>query len=355
MNPDVSKVGKFWSKEEPIENAGNFYASPLTRPYIIEMAYGKRYVKDYADRSDFAQALFVSKYLAGKRIRTILSLCCGFGYVERQFLALIPGVEKCLGLDVAEGAIQVARKRALEARLGNLHYECADLNNCSWQSEQYDLVIANGALHHINNLEGVLGGIRRTLRPDGLLYACEYVGASHADHSLRQIQLVNAAAFLLPPQLRSRRGLPFSRPQRVFNLVSKACSVAERKERPEWSPWKKNAARLLKKIVKKRDGKLDFGVVFISLKNELLRTDPSEGVRSSEIIPLIKKTFPIVEVRPFGGGILQNALDENFYDNFDRDNPLHVKTLELLCHIEQHFMATGEVNSDNAFIIAQKK
>jgi hypothetical protein len=61
-----------------------------------------------------------------------------------------------------------------------------------------------------------------------------------------------------------------------------------------------------------------------------------------------------VEVRPFGGGILQHALDEAFYSRFDKGNPLHTKGLEMLCQLERHFMATGEIGIENAFIIARK-
>jgi hypothetical protein len=85
-----------------------------------------------------------------------------------------------------------------------------------------------------------------------------------------------------------------------------------------------------------------------------MRTDPSECVRSSEIIPLIKNSFPNTEIRPFGGGILQHALDTNYYANFDASNPVHSKNLEMLCSLEKHFMDTGEIDIENAFIIAHK-
>jgi hypothetical protein len=77
-------------------------------------------------------------------------------------------------------------------------------------------------------------------------------------------------------------------------------------------------------------------------------------VSASEIIPQVKKYFPEADIRPFGGGILQYALDENFYDNFDSQNPIHTKCFELLCFIERHYMNTGEIGINQAFIIANK-
>jgi hypothetical protein len=203
-------------------------------------------------------------------------------------------------------------------------------------------------------LEGVFEGMRRTLRPGGLLYACEYVGPTYQDHSIRQLQIINAAAFLLPPELRARKGLPFIINKRCFRFVSKLYALANRQERPEWSRWKKMAALTLRKLLKRNPKDFDFGIVYVSPKDELLRLDPSEGVRSSEIIPLAKNYLPGVEVRPWGGGILQYALDENFYACFDANNPLHAKSLEMLCQLERHFLDTGEMGDDYAFMIWRK-
>jgi ubiquinone/menaquinone biosynthesis C-methylase UbiE len=61
-----------------------------------------------------------------------------------------------------------------------MEHSAAYLNDYDWKPSGYDLVIANGALHHIKNLEGVLDGMRRTLKPGGLLYVCEYIGTSHS-------------------------------------------------------------------------------------------------------------------------------------------------------------------------------
>jgi hypothetical protein len=62
---------------------------------------------------------------------------------------------------------------------------------------------------------------------------------------------------------------------------------------------------------------------YTSPKDRLLKTDPSECVRSSEILPLIGNYFSDVEIRPFGGGILQHAVDEAFYRRFDKNKSLH--------------------------------
>ncbi len=96
-----------------------------------------------------------------------------------------------------------------------------------------------------------------------------------------------------------------------------------------------------------------FGIVHDSRKAEFLRTDPSECVRSAEIIPLTRRSFPSVQVMGYGGGILAYALDDEFYRRFDAANALHRETLAALCTLERHFMATGELGLEHAIIIAR--
>lgn len=352
----VKKISDFWSKTELQQNAGNFYMSPITRPYIIESAFGADHVESYKDNSYFAVDIFINDFLAktNKKICTILSLCCGFGYVERRFVALLPDVKKCIGLDIADGALEVARTRAQKEGLDNISYINSDLNAYEWEESAFDLVIANGALHHISNLEYVVAGIHKTLKPGGILFSCECVCPSYVNHSNRQLQLINSSYFLLPPELRSKKGLPFHKNDRLFRLITKIYSIAARNERSEWSDRKKLISRLIKKIIKVSVHDFNFGVVFISPMKYLLRNDPTECVRSSDIIPVVKSIFSDVSIRVFGGGILQHILDENFFDNYDGSNPSHYKTLEMLCHLEKHFMAIGELGPENSFIFATK-
>lgn len=84
----------------------------------------------------------------------------------------------------------------------------------------------------------------------------------------------------------------------------------------------------------------------------MLASEPSDCIRSAEIMPLMKQYFPGVEIRPFGGGILQHAFDNNFYDRFDGNNDLHARTLRLLRELEVAFIESGEIGIENAFLIA---
>ncbi|SHL53254.1 Methyltransferase domain-containing protein [Bradyrhizobium lablabi] len=345
-----SQVADHWASREPLEENGGFYVSPLVRPYIIETAFGKDQVEAHRANAFYSIDIFIEKFLRNRPIKSIISLCCGFGNVERYFVTRLPGVEYCLGLDLSEGALAHARQRA-QGLAVKMEYAAADLNDYDWKPHGYDLVIANGALHHISNLEGVLDGMRRTLKPGGLLYACEYVGPSYMAHPPRQLELINALAFMMPPELRARKPIGI-RNDRLFRLMSKAWEICAREERASWAPWQRAVSRLLKKILRRQNERFDFGVVYRSPKEYLLRTDPSECVRSSEILNLINSYFPSARVLPFGGGILQHALDQNFYDHFDPANKRHAALLQLLTDLERGLMAAGEIGPENAFIFA---
>ena len=353
MEKELTTVGNHWSQHEPEPEGSGYYGFPPLRPYLIETAFGKDLAVEHQQNPWWAEDIFVLTYLRSKKVESVISLACGFGSVERRIVSQLPDVKHCIGVDIAQGALKVARQRAVENGLQSISYECANLNNYHWEKGKFDLVIANGALHHLRNLEGVFEGIRYTLKPGGILYGCEYVGASYQDHPVRQLELINAAAYLIPPELRGRKRIPFAN-RRIGKFLSRLYAVADRQERPEWSPAEKIVASISRKIFKQKPNVFNFGIVHVSPKDHLLRTDPSECVRSSEIIPLIKKYFPEVEIRPFGGGILMHALHSKFYECYDQSNSLHTKTLEMLCQLEKHFMETNETSIENAFLIAIK-
>jgi SAM-dependent methyltransferase len=351
--PTSRNVRSFWSKRKPpLEATGGFLYSPITRPYIIEMAYGHDAVEPYRRSFTWAWDILVDRYLAGRRIERVLSLCCGFGLSERILAPRLPYLTECRALDIAPGAINAARRLAGDAGIRNIRYEVADLNAFAWESDRYDLVIANGALHHLSNLEDVLSGVRKALKRDGLFYSCECVGPNYQDHSPRQLELINSTAFLVPPELRARTGLKWARHPRLFRALTRLHLAAARQNQPHWARWKNVAARAARAVV--RRPAFDFGVVHISPKSHLLRSDPSECVRSSEILPIVRRLFPSVELHPMGGGLLEFALDAKFYENFDGSNERHRRDFEFVCDAERHYMATGEIGSDFAILIAQR-
>ena len=249
---DSTKVSRFVGAHASDRNHGRLPLFADYSAYILETAFGQDAVEPYRRQLHLAGDILVNRYLAGRPIRQVLSLCCGFGSLERILLPRLPEVTDCRALDIAPGAISTARRLAAEAGLTAVRYEVADLNAWLWQSKQYDLVVANGALHHLRNLEDVLAGVRRTLKPGGAFVSCECVGPNYQDHSPRQLELINAAAFLVPAELRARTGSAWHRHPAIFRALTRLRTAAACKDQTHWPEWKKLAARATRRLARRR-------------------------------------------------------------------------------------------------------
>jgi hypothetical protein len=82
--------------------------------------------------------------------------------------------------------------------------------------------------------------------------------------------------------------------------------------------------------------------------------DPSEAIRSDEIVEKLKKQFEILEFRPFGGAILHMLLS-GIAGNFSSDEPEDVGHLHRLFALERELEDAGEIQSDFAVIVAVAK
>ena len=213
-----------------------------------------------------------------------LSLGCGFGVIERvlrrcDYCQLIHGV------DVAEGAIEGARKAAQDEGLDGLTYEVADLNTAKLPKETYDAVYVHAALHHVFQLEHLLDQIKQTLKPGGLFVVYEYIGPSQMQFPRRDLELADAFLNAIPERYRSM---------------------------PRLKGIKKEALRL------SLDG--------------MNSSDPSESIRASEIVPLTASRFEVRHFRYVGGTLLLLIFSEisgNFNENDAEIMPL-VKALIVL-------------------------
>ena len=193
-------VKERWNQEN---NATCIWTFPPVISHFVRCAFGHEAAMRHGNNLTWAEDLFLEKYLKGMPVEHVLSICCGFGQVERIFASRLTQLKHCLGLDISPHAIERAQELAANEGFGSvLHYEVADLNTYDWPAGAYDLVIANGALHHIANLEEVLAAIRRSLKPRGCLYACECIGPNYQDHPKRHVEIINAFAFLVPPHMR---------------------------------------------------------------------------------------------------------------------------------------------------------
>jgi ubiquinone/menaquinone biosynthesis C-methylase UbiE len=234
-----------------------------------------------------------------------LSLGCGFGVIERvlrrsDYCQLIHGV------DVAEGAIEGARKAAQDEGLDGLTYEVADLNTARLPKETYDAVYVHAALHHVFQLEHLLDQIKETLKPGGLFVVYEYIGPSQMQFPRRDLELADVFLKAIPERYRSM---------------------------PRLKDIKKEALRL----------SLD----------AMNSSDPSESIRASEIVPLTASRFEVRHFRYVGGTLLLLIFSE-IAGNFKKDDAEIMPLVKALIALDNFIIDNKVLPSYHVYMVCEK-
>jgi SAM-dependent methyltransferase len=201
---------------------------------------------------------------------------------------------KGTGVDVAAGAIQSGRQSCGD----KVDLQVMDLNQPSLPPLTYSACLANGVLHHIDNLEICCQAIYDALEPGGVLIASEFTGPRRYHYSKKEIDLINQGISMLPKELQGE----------FFDPIQLAPKLA---------------------------------------------ADPSESVRTRDIPAVIAATFDRVVTKPYGGNILMRALTSQFFSNFDEQNPEHVQAIKILIEFDEEVSRVEP--SHHCFFIAYKR
>jgi SAM-dependent methyltransferase len=250
---------------------------------------------------------FIHKYFPeGTPVDRVLTLGCGDGGFERG-LAQYNFARAHDAFDIAEGAIQKAVEAARAAGLTHVRYEVADLNRVALAPDRYDVVFGLSAIHHISALENLFTQVRASLTPGGFFLLDEFIGPSQFQWPDTQLEAANEVLRELPENLRRR----LDRPAEIKTTVS----------RPT--------------------------IEFMNAG------DPSEAIRSAEIVPLLKDYFETLEFRGYGGSLLHLVM-EGIAGNFTPGDPLATEWLARLSAMEDQMIREGRLAHDFAVIIARK-
>ena len=188
------------------------------------------------------------EWLAAKfpSLGSAVSLGCGDGALERD-LASKRLCTRILGLDLSEAALKRASVLASgEPSLAMISYARADLNDLLLPVGEFDAAFFHHSLHHVERLEECLACVSAALKPGGLLYLDEYVGPSRSEWNHALMERAQHLFDRLPPHV-------------------------------------------------KRRGQLQLPVDW---------KDPTEAVRSAEILEATSEYFTFEELRPYGGNLM---------------------------------------------------
>lgn len=233
-----------------------------------------------------------------------LSLGCGAGGKELQWFG--SGNFSTLdAIDLSPTRIAEARRRATEAGVSDrLRYSVADIRTHVADGGHYDIVIIEDALHHFSPVETILQKIRGWLGADGILVINEYVGPSRFQWTSHQLAIVNGLLAEWPDQLTVR--------------LDGTCK--RHVHRP--------------------------GTLTMRLY------DPSEAVQSSQILPLLRSLYGIVEERPYGGTVLHLLLKDLAHHFLEPDDA----RCALLRHCfeeEDRAIRNGVIENDFTVVVAR--
>jgi SAM-dependent methyltransferase len=238
----------------------------------------------------------------------VVNLGCGEGVLEK-WLIDNDFADKYVGYDISEKCVAHANATIGKSYPG-ASFVCANLNETPLPRRAFDVAFFSHSLHHFENLERICDEVRAALRPDGYLLVHEFIGPSRMQWTDKQLALCNRLFEALAPQ----------------HQVDLSALPQKRKRAPA--------------------GRMTVA--------EWLKCDPSECVRSSEILKVLGERFEILERRDYGGTILQK-LFENIMGNFSNDSEDHRALVRLLITFETILIEEGIITSDFTFLIARPR
>ncbi|MBM4147091.1 MAG: class I SAM-dependent methyltransferase, partial [Nitrospira sp.] len=239
MNEDSEKVAKFWGDRAKIKES--VAECHWTDSQLIQRYYIHPTISGNSDSNWF---MWVKDKYFSVPAEKALSLGCGDGCLERHG-AFIDVFMECDAFDISPQAIDIAKSKAKEMGiLQRINYDVCDINKIILTKKHYDVIFCAMSLHHIENLEQILYEIKNALKDEGLFIINEYVGPNRFQWTKRQIEIANEVFSLLPDKYR------------LDPTTNEIKNIIQR-----------------------------FTI------EHMLETDPSEAVRSADIIPLIKERF----------------------------------------------------------------
>jgi SAM-dependent methyltransferase len=320
---DVPAALRTWMKARPAESDNGIprgfldsKAAPLRGGKWHAMTPGQhwdaipqvivRYHERATGKPDLVWHVYCASLLRAVRKgkARMLVVGCGTGSLERD-LYRRRTFEACDVIDPSIDRIEAARTRAEREGCRGITYIVEDLNSVVLPKSSYDAVWFDLSLGMVTALERLAEQTARALKPEGLAFINGYVGPQAHALGRRQREAVQAAFSLIPARLRRRNGRLETPPQH---------------EPPVFSA------------------------------PEALSVPPP----SANLVPIFTKYFDFVEYHPIGGTLLQFAL-EGIASNFESGEPTSTKVLEMLFHIEDALVDSGELGSDFLLIIAKAK
>lgn len=234
-----------------------------------------------------------------------VSLGCSESLYAPEFhLAAAGLLAGCDILDVAQGLLRKQQALAQSKGLERFRYLVQDLNTVKLAPESIHFAWGFGTVHHVEDLDHLFAQVNAALKPGGLFFMREYVGPDRIQLTARQLSVANRILAALPENLR----------------------------------------RLSDGSLKSRIEPTDV--------EALIQVDPSESVRSSEIMRILPMHMRVLEVHHTGGTLLHPLLN-GIANNFE-GSPEADAMLRVLIAMDEILIDGGVLPSDYVVCVAGK-
>ena len=174
-----------------------------------------------------------------------LSLGCGTGALERDVIGKRIA-RSVVGVDSSRRALELAAAAARAGGMTSVEYVRSDLDSAELPAGPFSAAFCHQALHHLRELEALSAKLRAALVEPRLLIVDEYTGPARSEWPNRDLERAIEVWERLPRRLR-------------------------------------------------RD---------VRLRPPVDRRDPSEAIRSSSILPVLRAEWTELLCRPYGGQLL---------------------------------------------------
>jgi O-antigen biosynthesis protein len=174
-----------------------------------------------------------------------ISWGCGLGAFERAAIRL--GIAKEVdAFDVSPKSVADARAEAEKEGVAGVHFALGDFNDAEIPLNRYDIVFFHQSLHHVASMERLFRRLAIALQPRAAIYLDEFTGPSRDQWSDQKLLVAQAVLDRLPDQAKLKK----------------------------------------------------------TIDAPIARDDPSEAIRSGEIVRFVREFFDIEEWKPYGGQIV---------------------------------------------------
>lgn len=289
-----SRVVDFWTERHSRPDGGthdNFFSHPMVAGYVSLRAFGT-----WIGQLEAVCVQIAERTRPGARI---FSAGCGRCDKELYLAAQFPDRE-VVGMDITPGILEQARAEADRRGVRNLVLVEGDFNRLDLERDSIDVVVGLGSIHHVEALEGFWEAVRRALRPGGAVLAQEYVGPNRLQWTEAQIR---------------------------------------------------EGSRVLAEMIPDAHKPVHRSVVPVPVE-EIIAADPSEAVRSRDIVPTLKAGgFELQGYVGVGCSLLQPVLMDQV-GTYDPQNWDHNHLLTALFREEDRLLRAGVLGDDFAGFVA---